>query len=46
MPTRSSATRAVATSGTSNDARPRLSEYDRLFEAAQKLPDSPARKAL
>jgi ABC-type transport system substrate-binding protein len=32
--------------GTSNDARLRLSEYDRLFEAARKLPDSPQRNAL
>jgi ABC-type oligopeptide transport system substrate-binding subunit len=32
--------------GTSNDARLRLSEYDRLFESARKLPDSPARNAL
>ena len=32
--------------GTSNDARFRLPEYDRLFEAARKLPDSPERTAL
>jgi ABC-type transport system substrate-binding protein len=32
--------------GTSNDARFRLPEYDRLFEAARKLPDSPERSAL
>jgi ABC-type transport system substrate-binding protein len=32
--------------GTSNDARLRLPEYDRLFDAARKLPDSPERNAL
>ena len=32
--------------GTSNDARFRLPEYDRLFEAARKLPDSPERTAM
>jgi ABC-type transport system substrate-binding protein len=32
--------------GTSNDARFRLPEYDRLFEAARRLPDSPERTAL
>jgi len=31
--------------GTSNDARFRLPEYDRLFEAASRLPDSPERSA-
>jgi oligopeptide transport system substrate-binding protein len=32
--------------GTSNDARLRLPEYDRAFEAARRLPDSPERSAL
>jgi ABC-type transport system substrate-binding protein len=32
--------------GTSNDARLRLPEYDRLYEQAHALPDSPARTAL
>jgi ABC-type transport system substrate-binding protein len=32
--------------GTSNDARLRLAEYDRTYEAARRLPDSPERSAL
>ncbi|HSV18800.1 MAG TPA: ABC transporter substrate-binding protein [Casimicrobiaceae bacterium] len=32
--------------GTSNDARLRLPEYDRLFEQERRLPDSPERSAL
>jgi ABC-type transport system substrate-binding protein len=32
--------------GTSNDARLRLPEYDRAFETARRLPDSPERSAL
>jgi ABC-type transport system substrate-binding protein len=32
--------------GTSNDARFRLAEYDRLFEEERRLPDGPARSAL
>ena len=32
--------------GTSNDARLRLPEYDKLYEAAHALPDGPARSAL
>jgi ABC-type transport system substrate-binding protein len=32
--------------GTSNDARLRLPEYDRLYDEAQRLPDGPARNAL
>jgi len=32
--------------GTSNDARLRLPEYDRLYEQSRALPDSPARMAL
>jgi len=32
--------------GTSNDARLRLAEYDRAYEAARRLPDSPERSAL
>lgn len=32
--------------GTMNDARLRLPEYDRLYEAARRLPDGPERNAL
>ena len=32
--------------GTSNDARLRLPEYDRLYDEAQRLPDGPARNAI
>ncbi len=32
--------------GTSNDARLRLPEYDRLYEDARKLPDGPERNAI
>ncbi len=32
--------------GTSNDARFRLPEYDRLYEASRKLPDGPSRDAI
>jgi peptide/nickel transport system substrate-binding protein len=32
--------------GTSNDARLRLPEYDRLYEESRALPDGPARMAL
>ena len=32
--------------GTSNDARLRLPEYDKLYEAAHALPDGPERNAL
>jgi ABC-type transport system substrate-binding protein len=32
--------------GTSNDARLRLPEYDRLYDEAQRLPDGPARNAV